>query len=725
MPSIPHRRNVVCRCAQCSRNSQGYSLVTSRTAEHHIRKDELERIERLDMAERLANTVQEEQMMDVDTQYDQADSPDSNAATMADNVSVDDEISEVNGNDSDIERDMNSDSGSGEEEGVETDVEEFVNEDPFDAPNMPENPVHRFIATFAVLFISRYVVNKGAAVLIEFINQLLKIYGKDFQLPTSLIGLQKMTGFSNYANGIKKSVVCEDCHKVYEQDVPLPTHCDFKKHGSRSACNCELMKVSSSGAMVAKRSYVYNSIQRSLQLHCLGYFDLVRGTIIDPMHNLFLGTPKRMMERWIKEGLIDDRKLATMQTMAETMVVPMDYVVLKSKIGKGFPYMKADEWKSWVLVYSPILLKAVLPIEMFRNWISFVDACRQLVKPSITFSDIDDGHKFFQEFCTECQRIYTPTILTCNMHLHLHLRETICDFGPVYGYWLFRFERYNGLLKNVNTNRKDSFEVTYMNSFVQDTFKGDIVHAALTCPSQVPFLPLLAKLTATAQPSTSKNTITFSQCPFRLSAFIQAYSNPSLPFLGNEPLPPSTFPLHIEPPSAMSDVNYPHLLDYYKVAYCMPNLEGYQHPCSSFSFVNNQIIKLKSINLLGQVYKGCKYASGRGSFVQSLFLGSQGNNRLAYTDQIQYLFLHSFTSPVYNTELQTCVIYQAKHFQIEHDHSRELESVDICSADFIACDFECILPVHRISSVVTTCDYKTSTNNKKILVNALLHKQYN
>ncbi|OAD68549.1 C2H2-type zinc finger transcription factor [Phycomyces blakesleeanus NRRL 1555(-)] len=215
-----------------NRNSQGYSLVTSRTAECHIRKDELERIERLNTAERLANTVQEEQMMNVDTQYDQTDSPDSNAATMADNVSVDNEFSEVNGNNSDIERDMNSDSSSSEEEGVETDVEEFVNEDPFDAPNMPENPVHWFIATFAVLFISRYVVNKDATVLIEFINQLLKIYGKDFQLPTSLIGLQRMTGFSNYTNDIKKSVVCEDCHKVYKQDVPLPTHYNFKKHGS-------------------------------------------------------------------------------------------------------------------------------------------------------------------------------------------------------------------------------------------------------------------------------------------------------------------------------------------------------------------------------------------------------------------------------------------------------------------------------------------------------------
>ncbi|OAD76892.1 hypothetical protein PHYBLDRAFT_142397 [Phycomyces blakesleeanus NRRL 1555(-)] len=121
------------------------------------------------------------------------------------------------------------------------------------------------------------------------------------------------------------------------------------------------------------------------------------------------------------------------------------------------------------------------------------------------------------------------------------------------------------------------------------------------------------------------------------------------------------FSLHIKPSSAMSDVDYPHLLDYYKVAYHIPSLESYQFPSSFFSFVDNQITKLRSINLLGQVYKGCNDASGCSSFVQSLFLGSQGNNRLAYTGQIQYLFFHSFTPPVDNTELQTRVVYQDKH----------------------------------------------------------------
>ena len=30
------------------------------------------------------------------------------------------------------------------------------------------------------------------------------------------------------------------------------------------------------------------------------------------------------------------------------------------------------------------------------------------------------------------------------MHMHTHLKEDILNFGPVYEFWLFSFERYNG-----------------------------------------------------------------------------------------------------------------------------------------------------------------------------------------------------------------------------------------------------------------------------------------
>ncbi|OAD75513.1 hypothetical protein PHYBLDRAFT_64429 [Phycomyces blakesleeanus NRRL 1555(-)] len=270
------------------------------------------------------------------------------------------------------------------------------------------------------------------------------------------------------------------------------------------------------------------------QLYHLRYFDLVHGTIIDPMHNLFLGTPKRMIETWTKIKKMKNNNLLAMQTVAAMMILPSNYTKLKTKIGKGFSHMKAEEWKSWVLVYSSVLLKPVLPSNMFNGWMHYVKACCILVKPSISFIKIDQAHRYLQEFCQSCEDTYEPKVLTCNMYLHLHLHDTIHDFGPVYGYWLFGFERYNGLLKNNKTNRKDGFETTYMTKFTADAYKAD-------------------------------------------------YSLKE---------------------STMSDIDYPQLLDYYKIAYAMPNLISYHDARLSQYFVNNQITQLKSIDLLGQTYIG-------------------------------------------------------------------------------------------------------------------------
>ena len=39
--------------------------------------------------------------------------------------------------------------------------------------------------------------------------------------------------------------------------------------------------------------------------------------------------------------------------------------------------------------------------------------------------------------------------MTPNMHMHCYLADCVRDFGPIYGFWLFSFERYNGLLENI------------------------------------------------------------------------------------------------------------------------------------------------------------------------------------------------------------------------------------------------------------------------------------
>lgn len=55
------------------------------------------------------------------------------------------------------------------------------------------------------------------------------------------------------------------------------------------------------------------------------------------------------------------------------------------------------------------------------------------------------------------------------MHLHCHLYSVLLDYGPVFGFWLFSFERYNGQLGSTLTNNR-SVEIQFMRDFLKERF---------------------------------------------------------------------------------------------------------------------------------------------------------------------------------------------------------------------------------------------------------------
>ena len=216
------------------------------------------------------------------------------------------------------------------------------------------------------------------------------------------------------------------------------------------------------------------------ELHRLRYFNPVACTIVDPMHNLFLGTAKRMAKLWIHIGDLRPAMLRAMQRAANSIVLPPDYVALKRKIEGNFSFMTADDWKSWILVYSPLVLQGHISRDKLNHWLLFVNACRALVRPAITETDLAAAHAGLLAFCRGVEEIYGPSEVTPNMHLHIHLKETVEKFSSLYNFWLFSFERYNGYIKDINTNQKDSFETTFMRKFQQKTGTRDFVRSFST-----------------------------------------------------------------------------------------------------------------------------------------------------------------------------------------------------------------------------------------------------
>ena len=219
----------------------------------------------------------------------------------------------------------------------------------------------------------------------------------------------------------------------------------------------------------------------------LPYFDPTRMVIIDPMHNLLLGTAKHMMTIWKETGKLKPNDFQSIQEKVDNFIGPSDVGRIPFKLSSGFSSFSADQWKNWVLLFSLPCLRPILPINDYKCWQTFVKACSILCSRIIKPHEIAEAHKLLTDFCIQTEALYSPKYLTPNMHLHLHLQECIRDFGPVYSFWLFAFERMNGLLGGYPTNNR-SVEIQLMRKFCMLDFT---VTSSLPQEYQDDFGPLL------------------------------------------------------------------------------------------------------------------------------------------------------------------------------------------------------------------------------------------
>ena len=112
----------------------------------------------------------------------------------------------------------------------------------------------------------------------------------------------------------------------------------------------------------------------------------------------------------------------------------------------AFSGFTADQYKNWIITFSIPVLYDILPSPHFECWRSFVLACRIICKRNLVLADVNLCDALLMAFCRTVEVLYGPSAITPNMHMHGHIKEIIRDFGPVYAFWLFSYERYNGIL---------------------------------------------------------------------------------------------------------------------------------------------------------------------------------------------------------------------------------------------------------------------------------------
>ena len=166
------------------------------------------------------------------------------------------------------------------------------------------------------------------------------------------------------------------------------------------------------------------------------------------MHNLLLGTGKYLMKLWKERGILTEENFETIQAKVNDMQVPANIGRIPHKISSNFSGFTADQWKNWICIYSMVCLKNILPVEQYECWSHFQDACFLFLQPSISQHDLNYILFYFVQHETlHGKENYTP-----NMHMHIHLCNSVKNFGPACAFWCFPFERFNGILGSFQNN---------------------------------------------------------------------------------------------------------------------------------------------------------------------------------------------------------------------------------------------------------------------------------
>ena len=201
----------------------------------------------------------------------------------------------------------------------------------------------------------------------------------------------------------------------------------------------------------------------------LPYFDAPRMLVVDPMHNLFLGSGKYFLKSiLVGQNIISETDFVVIQERVDSIVVPSDIGRIPHKIMSGFSSFTADQWKNWVVYYSLIALRDILSTDIFECWRHFVLACRVLCSKEINMEQVMLGDALLLHFCQRTERIFGWQCVTPNMHLHCHLRSCIVDYGPLHGFWCYAFERYNGILGSMPNNNR-SIEIQLAGRFLRES----------------------------------------------------------------------------------------------------------------------------------------------------------------------------------------------------------------------------------------------------------------
>lgn len=179
--------------------------------------------------------------------------------------------------------------------------------------------------------------------------------------------------------------------------------------------------------------------------------DMVKGFPLDYMHLVCLGVMRRLMMVWLA-GPLKYRLSAHMSRQISerllnlSLFIPSDFNRRPRSLNL-IKYWKATEFRTFLLYAGAVVLKNVLPRQMYRNFLQLHAAIFMLCDQHHVSSHLQRSKEILMSFVDSCKTCYGLEFLSFNVHSLIHLPNDCERFGSLDSFSAFKFENRLRLLR--------------------------------------------------------------------------------------------------------------------------------------------------------------------------------------------------------------------------------------------------------------------------------------
>ena len=197
-----------------------------------------------------------------------------------------------------------------------------------------------------------------------------------------------------------------------------------------------------------------NGIKGVCPLALMSKFNVAKSFVPDYMHSVCLGVTRQFVNLWFDTRYSDqafhlslqqrdriDAYLCAIRPPREVTRCPRPLAEMK--------FWKASEWRSFLILYSPIIMKEFLPHSYYSHWMLLSQAIYFLLKKEIYADEINVAELCLCKFVMKVQTLYGVEHSSYNVHLLIHLAESVREWGSLWANSAFIYEDSNGKLLNM------------------------------------------------------------------------------------------------------------------------------------------------------------------------------------------------------------------------------------------------------------------------------------